>query len=166
MTVYLDDEIKFFDNNKELYDKIELVMEKCLDKESVPYEVEISLSVVSLQEIHDINSQHRNIDRPTDVLSFPQLELSEVGKIDWDSLDLSGSVNYDTEEVILGDIILCVDRAKEQAIEYGHSLDREICFLVAHSMFHLLGYDHMNQNDENIMIAKQEEVLRELEITR
>ena len=166
MTIYLDDEEKFFEDNKELYDTIKLVIDKCLDKESVPYEVEISLSVVSLEEIHDINNAHRKVDRPTDVLSFPQLEGDKVGEINWDNIDLSGSINYDTDEVVLGDIILCPDRAKEQAVEYGHSLDREICFLIAHSMFHLLGYDHMNEVDEKIMMAKQEEVLKELNILR
>ena len=166
MTIYLDDEEKFFEDNKELYDTIRLVIDKCLDKESVPYEVEISLSVVSLEEIHDINNAHRKVDRPTDVLSFPQLEGDKVGEINWDNIDLSGSINYDTDEVVLGDIILCPDRAKEQAVEYGHSLDREICFLIAHSMFHLLGYDHMNEVDEKIMMAKQEEVLKELNILR
>ena len=166
MTIYLEDEAGFFEENQKLYNKVRMVIDKCIDKENVPYEVEVSLSVVSLEEIHEINKNHREIDRPTDVLSFPQIEPDVVGSINWDSLDLSGAMNYDTDEVILGDIILCLERAKEQALEYGHSLEREVCFLVAHSMFHLLGYDHMTEVDEKNMMSKQEEILKELEILR
>ena len=166
MTVYLEDEINYFESNQELYNKVKLVINECVDKEQVPYEVEVSLSVVSLDKIHHINKSYREVDRPTDVLSFPQIESGVVGKINWDSIDLNGCINYDTDEVILGDIILCVDRAAEQAIEYGHSIEREVCFLISHSMFHLLGYDHMTQKDEAIMIEKQEEVLGNLKILR
>ncbi len=166
MTIYLEDEMNFFEDKKDLYENVKLVIDKSLDIEDVPYEVEISLSAVSLDEIHKINKEHRDVNRPTDVLSFPQLETSKVGTIDWEEIDLNGCVNYDTDEVILGDIILCPDRAIEQANEYGHSLEREVCFLIAHSMFHLLGYDHMEKEDEKIMLQKQEEVLNKLNILR
>lgn len=166
MTLYLEDETGFFDQYPELYKKVECVIERCLDEEEVPYEVELSLTVVDLKRIHEINKAHRNIDRPTDVLSFPQIDAEEIGYINWDQIDYSSCVNYDTEEVMLGDIILCDEKAREQAIQYEHSLEREICFLVAHSMFHLLGYDHMTPEDEKKMVSKQESVLQYLSILR
>ena len=166
MTVYLEDETGFFEANPGLYEKVESVIERCLDEENVPYEVEVSLSVVDLATIREINASHRQIDRPTDVLSFPQIDAEKIGYINWDNVDFSSCVNYDTEEVMLGDIILCDDKAKEQAQSYGHSLEREVCFLVAHSMFHLLGYDHMTPEDEKNMFTKQESVLQYLSILR
>ena len=166
MTVYLEDEQQFFEKHPGLFEKVEAVINGCLDAEEVPYEMEVSLTVVNKEEIHEINRMHRQIDRPTDVLSFPQIAPECIGHIDWDNLDLSGCVNYDTEEVILGDIILCDEVAKIQAEEYGHSLEREVCFLVAHSMFHLLGYDHMTEIDEKTMRQKQENVLKCLSILR
>lgn len=166
MTIYLEDEVQFFENHPELYQKVESVIHRCLDEENVPYEVEVSLTVVDLETIHRINKKHRQVDRPTDVLSFPQIDPERIGYINWEQIDFSGCVNYDTDEIMLGDIILCADKAKEQAESYGHSLEREICFLVAHSMFHLLGYDHMTPEDEKTMVTKQESVLQYLSILR
>lgn len=166
VTIYLEDEQNFFSAHPGLYEKVEAVIEKCLDEEQVPYESEMSLTIVGLDEMHEINKAYREIDRPTDVLSFPQIEPLRIGTIDWDNLDMSGCMNLDTEEVILGDIILCDERAKEQAESYGHSLEREVCFLVLHSVLHLLGYDHMTPEDEKEMVKRQEHVLQCLSITR
>lgn len=166
MTIYLEDETGFFNQYPDIYKKVESVIERCLDEEEVPYEVEVSLTMVDISRIHEINNEYRGIDRPTDVLSFPQIEAKEIGHIDWDQIDYSSCVNYDTEEVMLGDIILCDEKAKEQAAHFGHSLEREVCFLVAHSMFHLLGYDHMTPEDEKKMVNKQESVLQYLSILR
>lgn len=166
MTIYLEDEVDFFKAHPGLYEKVEQVVNRCLDEEKVPYEVEVSISVVDLSRIHEINRDYRQVDRPTDVLSFPQIEPEVIGYINWDQVDFSGCVNFDTDEVMLGDIILCAERAKEQAESYGHSLEREVCFLVAHSMFHLLGYDHMTEEDEKNMVTKQESVLQYLSILR
>ena len=166
MTIYLEDETGFFEKHPGLYEKVESVINRCLDEEEVPYEVEVSLSIVDLNTIHEINKEHREIDRPTDVLSFPQIDAERIGYINWDAVDFSSCVNYDTEEVMLGDIILCDERAKEQSESYGHSIEREVCFLVAHSMFHLLGYDHMTPEDEKNMFTKQESVLQYLSILR
>lgn len=166
MTVYLEDETQFFKEHPAIYEKVLKVIDQCLEEEKVPYETEISLTVVDLDTIHQINKEHRGVDRPTDVLSFPQIDAVEIGRIDWDHMDVASCTNYDTEEVILGDIILCDAKAKEQSEEYGHSLEREICFLVAHSMFHLLGYDHMTEEDEKLMVNKQESVLQYLSILR
>ena len=101
------------------------------------------------EEIHQINKQFRGIDRPTDVLSFPQLTFEEGEIMD----------RNEKGEVVLGDIIISLERAREQAEEYGHSLKREIAFLTAHSMLHLLGYDHMEPEEEKEMFAKQKEIL-------
>lgn len=166
MKIYLEDEINFFEEHGMMWAKAQNVMEACLDEENVPYEVEVSVTVVDRDEIHQINLEHRTIDRPTDVLSFPQIDPESNGVILWDNIDHTMVMNFDTECLILGDIVLCADIAKEQAEAYGHSLEREVCFLIAHSMFHLLGYDHMNEADEQKMFAKQEKVLSELGIVR
>ncbi len=155
MTLLIDNRTDF-----ELTDEIKALFEKvCL--ESLNYEefdndCEISLSLVSNEEIHEINKQFRNIDTPTDVLSFPQLTFEEGETAD---------VN-ENEEIVLGDIIISVDRAMEQAQEYGHSLERELAFLAVHSMLHLMGYDHMVQEDEEDMFRRQKEILIKAGIPR
>lgn len=129
---------------------------KCLEYEEFPTDCEISVSFVKPDEIKEINNQFRHIDKETDVLSFPMLTFEE---------DEEADVN-ENDEIILGDIIISVECAKEQAMEYGHSLEREIAFLTAHSMFHLLGYDHMEEDEEKEMFAKQKEVLDILGVKR
>ena len=166
MTLYLEDDYQFFENNAGLLEKVEAVIEGALDLEKVPYEPEISLTVADKEGIREINQAHRQIDKATDVLSFPQIEPEEAGGIDWDAVDTTCIMNLDTDEIILGDIVLCHTVAEEQAASYGHSLAREVCFLVAHSMLHLLGYDHMTPPEEERMIAKQNEILNQLGITR
>ena len=122
--------------------------------ESLKYEefdenCEISVSIVDNEEIRQINKQFRNIDRATDVLSFPMLTFEEGEEAE---------VN-ENDEIILGDIIISLERAREQAEEYGHSLKREVAFLTAHSMLHLLGYDHMEPEEEAEMFGRQKEIL-------
>lgn len=166
MNLYLEDDYEFFEKQEGLLETVKAVINQCLEIEKVPYEAEISLTVVDKEEIQEINREHREIDKPTDVLSFPQIDPISNGVIDWKNLDEASIMNYDTKDILLGDIVLCYEVAKEQAEEYGHTLKREVCFLVAHSMFHLLGYDHMNDSDEKLMISKQEEVLTALNIGR
>lgn len=166
MNLYLEDDYNFFDENEGLLEDVKAVIEACLQVEKVPHDVEVSLTVVDKEEIQAINNEHRQINRPTDVLSFPQIDPLSNGIIDWVNLDEASIMNYDTGDILLGDIVLCYEVAKEQATEYGHTLRREVCFLVAHSMFHLLGYDHMNEADEKLMISKQNEVLLDLNIGR
>lgn len=108
----------------------------------------VSIIIVDNEEIHKINKQYRNIDRPTDVISFAAIDSE-------DSLP---------EE--MGDIFISYDKVLEQANEYGHSELREFAFLVTHGLYHLLGYDHMNENDEKIMFEKQEKILELLKIER
>ena len=142
-------------------EELEAVMEKIaldsLKYEGFQEECEISISIVDNEEIHQINKQFRGIDRPTDVLSFPQLTFEEGEIMD----------RNENGEVVLGDIIISLERAREQAEEYGHSLKREIAFLTAHSMLHLLGYDHLDEGPMKArMRAREEAILEGLGITR
>ncbi len=140
----------------EMEDVIRAIAADTLAYEGFSSECEVSVSVVDGAEIQTINRQFRGIDRVTDVLSFPQLTFTE-GEI---------PEKNENGEIVLGDIILCLQRAKEQAAEYGHSLKREIAFLTAHSMLHLLGYDHMTPQEEKVMFQKQEEILQKAGIPR
>ena len=146
-----------FENNtnEEInYKLIEKVISEALRYEGVNDNTEVSVTIVDNEEIRKITNKFRNIDRATDVLSFPLIDF------DNESLPDDGSKIY------LGDIIISIERAKEQAKEYGHSIDREIGFLTAHSMLHLLGYDHMVPEEEKEMFAKQEEILNNLGLRR
>lgn len=122
---------------------------------------EVSISLVDDNRIKEINSEFRNIDTATDVLSFPIVEMDE-GII----LSMEGDLDRDENLLILGDIVISLERAKKQAEEYGHSFTREVAFLTAHGIFHLLGYDHTNDEQESKMLEKQEEVLNVLGLAR
>lgn len=165
MTFYADNETAYeYDFDwKSLFEEVALAV---LDYEKCPYESQVSLLLTDNEGIHSINKETRNIDAATDVLSFPNVEYETEGN--FDHLEKYGLDCFDPDsgELILGDIILNVDRVALQATEYGHSIKREFAFLIAHSMFHLCGYDHMNEKDEKIMFSKQEEVLLQLGITR
>lgn len=132
----------------------------------LPVEVEVSLNVVSAEEIRAINAEQREIDKVTDVLSFPMLDFPYPLAQEAFEEEAAMAINPESGKVFLGDIILCHDRAAEQAKEYGHSLQREIAFLIVHSILHLLGYDHMTEEEEKEMFGKQEEILQSLGITR
>ncbi len=132
-----------------------------LEMEECDFNAEISLTLVDNEAIREINREQRDIDRATDVLSFPMLEFDENG----DCLD--AEYEMDGDMVVLGDIVISMERAREQSQEYGHSFRREIAFLTAHSMLHLLGYDHVDDPiGEKIMFEKQDRVLNGLGITR
>lgn len=149
-------------NYEEIADK---VINAALDYEECPYEAEVSLTLVDNNRIHDINKEFRDIDRPTDVLSFPMVEYDDAGEFAFLE-DEDDCFNPETGELMLGDIIISLDKVEEQAIAYGHSFTREYAFLIAHSMLHLMGYDHMTDDDASIMEAKQRAILDNLNITR
>lgn len=130
-----------------------------------PFDVEVNVLVTNNEAIHVINNETRGIDRPTDVLSFPMLEYECPGDFDYISEDMVELFNPDTGDVVLGDIVLSVDKIREQAKEYGHSELREMSFLVIHSMLHLFGYDHM-EGDGDAMEITQKKILEEMNITR
>lgn len=155
MTLLIDNRTNF-ELTDEIKETLEKVCLKSLQYEEFNEDCEISLSIVTNEEIHDINKRFRNIDSPTDVLSFPQLTFEEGEEAD---------VN-ENGEIVLGDIIISIDRAKEQAEEYGHSLKRELAFLSVHSMLHLMGYDHMVPEEEEDMFRRQKEILIEAGIPR
>lgn len=128
-------------------------------------DMEMSLSFVTAEEIKELNKQYRNVDDVTDVLSFPTVDNPERKVINISDFALD-SINPETGKLNIGDVIICLERAKEQAVEYNHSLKRELCFLSLHGLLHLLGYDHMNDDDEKQMLALQEEILNISHITR
>ncbi|WP_099321651.1 rRNA maturation RNase YbeY [Anaerococcus sp. Marseille-P3625] len=130
------------DMNDKLYDVVKAV----LDNDGLSMAYEVSITFVDKDEIHKLNREYRKVDRPTDVLSFPMNEEFLIEGVD----------------SMLGDIVICMDIAKDQAKEYDHSLDREIMYLTCHSMLHLLGYDHIDEDDKKIMRGKEKEVMRKL----
>ena len=138
-----------------------------LEHEDFPYEPEVNLTLVDNEGIHAINKEFREIDRPTDVLSFPMLSYENAGDFSKLEDDYDDNFNPDTGEIMLGDIVISIDHAVMQARDYGHSLRREIAFLCVHSVLHLLGYDHVTSDeDERIMFDKQREILGSMGITR
>jgi probable rRNA maturation factor len=145
---------------------VKRVIEACLDYEDCPYEAEVSILFTDDDEIRNINKEFREIDAPTDVLSFPANEYEVPGDFSKMEEMIPGCFHPETGELLLGDIVISVDRAILQAQEYGHSLEREIAFLTAHSMFHLFGYDHMEEQERLVMEEKQNDVLEKLEIFR
>ncbi|OCA86438.1 rRNA maturation RNase YbeY [Pradoshia sp. D12] len=125
-------------------------------QEKVTEGSEVSLTFVNNERIHEINKEYRQKDAPTDVISFAMEEMGE------------GEIEIIGEDVpaVLGDIIISIDRTKEQAEEYGHSYERELGFLAIHGFLHLLGYDHMNEEDEKVMFSRQRELLEQYGLTR
>lgn len=152
------EEIKIDDEIKELIKKC---CDKVLEYEKCDFDAQVSLSIVSEDEIKELNCEYRNKDAITDVLSFPMMEFDEDNHMIIDEFD------YEDGLILLGDIIICAKRAQEQARDFGHSFEREIAFLTVHSMLHLLGYDHEHSYDfEQEMFKRQKEILQELGITR
>lgn len=152
MDLILDDRQDKLEVNEELIEKIKDIVIECLDYEGYDDNYEVSLSFVDNKEIHELNREYRGVDRATDVLSFPLLSD------DFEDVEL--------EEESLGDIVVSLERALEQSIEYNHSFEREVCFLICHSMFHLLGYDHDTDENTKEMREKEEHILNKLNITR
>ncbi len=144
----------------------EAVIEAVLQSEHCPFAAEVNIMFVDDERIREINLETRKIDRATDVLSFPMLEYQTPADFSWLKTDSADFFDPDNGELVLGDIVLSIPHILSQAEEYGHSVKREYAFLVAHSMFHLLGYDHMTEEDERVMFHKQEDILNKLHITR
>ena len=144
----------------------ETVINAALDHEDFPYEAEVNLTLVDNEQIHRINKEYRQIDRPTDVLSFPMLSYEKAGNFTFLDAESDDDFNPDTGEAMLGDIIISVEKVQEQAKAYGHSEKREFAFLIVHSMLHLFGYDHMTPEDAAIMEPKQKEILEAMNISR
>lgn len=165
MTSYVENEtgVTFPFNLQEILEKI---MDAVMQMENCPYETTVNLLVTDNAGIREYNKNYREIDRETDVLSFPNITFEREG--DFSLVEEAEADYFDPEsgELLLGDIIISADRVEEQACEYGHSVLREFAFLTAHSMFHLCGYDHMIPEEAAVMEQKQEAVLQQLGITR
>ena len=165
MTINLEEEYSL-DLGIEYYEIAEKVVSEALDYENCPYECEVNIILTDNEEIHKINKECRDIDRPTDVLSFPMAEYQQAGDFGLLEEEQPECFHPESGELMLGDIIISLDKVKEQAQNYGHSYIREYAFLIAHSMLHLMGFDHMVKEEEIVMFQKQDEILQKLDITR
>ena len=147
-------------DEKEEYKKvIEKVLSQCFKEEKLENsKLCVTVTLTTPKTIQEINKQYRNIDRATDVLSFPMFEKDE--------LDSKIQENDFENEDILGDIVVSVEKVNEQAIEYGHSFERELSYMIVHGFYHLMGYDHIKEDDKKVMRKKEENILRKLDITR
>ena len=145
------------EKNKEFEKLIKEVLKVCFETEKIKNEnLYISVTLTNPQNIKKINSKYRNIDKETDVLSFPMFEKDELKDI----------INKTNQEEVLGDIVISIERVKKQAEEYGHSSERELAYMVVHGFYHLMGEDHIEDNDKRQMRQKEEFVLEKLKITR
>ena len=165
MSFFLEEEVEV-DFDFDYRQIAEKVINHCIEREKFPYEAEINLTLTDNEGIHIINKEYRDIDRATDVLSFHMLSYETPGDFSFLMDENDDDFNPDTGEAILGDIIISVDKVREQAEEYGHSELREFAFLITHSMLHLFGYDHMEPEEAEVMENKQRQILDELSITR
>lgn len=153
-------EVEFLEieENNEYENLIQSVLEKCFEVENMKdSKFYISVTLTNPSNIRRLNKEYRNIDKETDVLSFPMFEKNEIPEI------INSLMEY---EEVLGDIIISIERVKEQAIEYGHSFERELSYMLVHGFYHLMGEDHIEEEDKKQMRVKEEKVLNLLNITR
>lgn len=154
-------ELEYLDieENKEYEKTIEKVLKQCFKEEKIENsKLYISITLTNPENIQKINKEYRNVDRETDVLSFPMFEKTELDeKIE--------KQQYEHED-ILGDIVISIEKVKGQAEEYGHSFEREFAYMLVHGFYHLMGYDHIKEEDKIIMRPKEEKVLNDLGIRR
>lgn len=165
--LYTDNRQNKLEVTDELINIINEVCEQSLKEEEMNVTYQISLLFVDNEEIREINRDTRGIDKATDVLSFPMLDYpqNKVFKEVYKNTKFN-EIYLDGDELVLGDMVLSLERAKEQSIEYNHSFNREVCYLVVHSILHLLGYDHIEDEEKKIMRKREEEILGKLNITR
>ena len=148
------------EENEKYKQKIEEVLDKCFEEEKLKgLNLYISVTLTIPEEIRKLNAEYRNIDKETDVLSFPMFEKAEIDDI------VEKQIKSPLEETI-GDIVISIQRVQEQAIEYGHSFERELSYMLVHGFYHLMGYDHIEEKDKKIMRPKEEKILNELKILR
>ena len=147
------------EENEEYEQTISKVLKKCFEVEKLPGDkLLVSITLTTKDTIQELNKQYRNIDKPTDVLSFPMFEKQEIDK-------MVKQNTWDYED-ILGDMVISIPQVELQAKEYGHSFERELSYMIVHSFYHLMGYDHIQEQDKKIMRPKEEYVLNQLGITR
>ena len=165
--IYVDNRQEVIKISEELIKQLEDTIRYVLKEEEVDVPCEVSLLFVDNNEIKEINNETRGIDKETDVLSFPMLEYRKdlVFKNCYKNFEFDETF-MDGDDLVLGDIVLSLEKALEQSKEFNHSFYREASYLVIHSVLHLLGYDHMEENEKRIMRAREEEILNKLNITR
>ena len=152
-------EYKDIKENKEYEKIIKKVIEQCFKEEGLlDSKLYISITLTNPENIRKINNEFRNIDRETDVLSFPMFEKQELK-------EMIKNKDFKHEDV-LGDIVISIKRVEEQAEEYGHSFEREFSYMLVHGFYHLMGYDHIKEEDKQVMRPKEENVLNKLNIKR
>lgn len=148
------------EENEKYEQKIVEVLNKCFEEEKLEkLNLYISVTLTTPEEIRKLNAEYRNIDKETDVLSFPMFEKSEIDEI------VKKQIKSPVEETI-GDIVISIQRVQEQAVEYGHSFERELSYMLVHGFYHLMGYDHIEEEDKKRMRPKEEKILNELKILR
>lgn len=165
MTVNIENEYGTIDGF-EPSEIAEVVLKEGLKQHFCPYECEINIILTDNEGIRRVNSEFRDIDNPTDVLSFPMLDYEAPCDFSMVSADDMTLFNPENKELMLGDIMISMEKVKSQAEEYGHSTKREFAFLIAHSLLHLLGYDHMEDNERIEMEELQEKLLTSVGISR
>ncbi len=165
--IYVDNRQDKFEVDSNFEEILKNAIEFALSEEKVDKKCEVSLVFVDNEQIKEINNETRNIDRATDVLSFPMLDYpnGKVYKDVYTGKEMDKTY-FDGEELILGDIVLSLERAEEQRVEFNHSFNRECSYLVVHSVLHLLGYDHMEEEEKKVMRAREEDILSKLKLTR
>jgi probable rRNA maturation factor len=165
--IYVDNRQEKLEVTEEFVAKLTEVIEFALKEEEVNIKCEVSLLFVDNDEIREINNENRGIDRETDVLSFPMLEYEDKKVFKEIYKDYKFSpIDFDGEELVLGDIVLSLEKVLEQSKDFNHSYEREASYLVVHSVLHLLGYDHMEEDEKKVMRNREEEILNKLNITR
>ena len=158
---------KDIQQNEELEAIIEKVIQKCFEVEHInPTSLYICVTLTDPKNIREINKKQRNIDKETDVLSFPMFEKDELDKLIATNLLKTFNLKNGALQDIMGDIIISIERVEEQAQEYGHSFEREFAYMLVHGFYHLRGYDHMVEEEKAQMREKEENVLSQLNITR
>ena len=165
MTIFLENEteIDLGIDYRTIADK---VVNEALDYVGCPYECEVNILLTDNKGIHELNRTTRGIDAPTDVLSFPAFDFESPADFSVSEDKEADYFNSDSGELMLGDIMISLDKVLEQSKEYGHSITREFAFLIAHSMLHLCGYDHMDEDERTVMELKQNEILNNIGYTR
>lgn len=159
MNDFIQIEFDGIEENKEYLSIINQVLEKCYEVEKINTKrIFINIILTNPETIKKINREYRNIDKETDVLSFPMFEKEELG-------NLLKKKDY-IEKYILGDIIISIQRVMEQSKEYNHSFERELAYMTVHGFYHLMGYDHMEEEEKKVMRCKEENILEKLEISR
>lgn len=152
---YIETQFLDIEENNEYITLEETVIKKCFEEENLSDKVYINIILTNPENIKKINNKYRNIDKETDVLSFPMFEKEEIQSLQ--------DIAY---EEVLGDIVISIQRVEEQAKEYGHSFEREFSYMLVHGFYHLIGYDHMEEEDKVQMRAKEENILNKLNIVR